>query len=182
MNLRCGLQATHKWIVLLDDGRCVAIVKTSNIIHALYIKPAFGHFHLRWSYETAFHLHGIPKGVQQTCSRGRLPKRPRNGDRKRAFVLESRPSSVDVQKEISFITRRRRFPTIILILCQHLSQTEALWRILQIKTPRSLSIGWFKFRLNYHRANNSTPRSHLASSAAIFNLQPEISQSLFIGV
>lgn len=84
--------------------------------------------------------------------------------------------------DVVHYTRRRRFPTIILILCQHLSQTEALWRILQIKTPRSLSIGWFKFRLNYHRANNSTPRSHLASSAAIFNLQAEISQSLFIGV
>lgn len=51
-NIHSGLQPTHKWIVLLNDGRCVAIVKTSNIIHVLYIKPAFGHFHLRWSYET----------------------------------------------------------------------------------------------------------------------------------
>lgn len=133
-NTRCGLQPTHKWIVLLNEGRCVAIVKTLNIIHVLYIKPASGHFHPQWSYETQRSICITFQKVYCKPVRGRrLPKRPQsgvsawNGDCERAFVLESRPSSIDVQKEIPFITHGAAVFLQLFLSCVNTSHKQELF-------------------------------------------------------
>lgn len=93
-------------------------------------------------WNTAFHLHNIPKGVLQTGWRGWIPKHL-----KASVLLET-----EAVKEYLFLkvvsqvltfkrdsahytqVQHRRFAAITLILCQHLLQTETHWRILRIKT------------------------------------------------
>ncbi len=130
-------------VCLLSDRGCAAIVqpvKPSKVIHVLYIKPAFGRFHLWWSYETE---HSICITFQKVYCK------PVGGDgfqntSKHQFCLKQRlwksicswvvSQALTFKRDSAHYTQHRHFAAITFILCQHLSQTEPPWRILRIKT------------------------------------------------
>lgn len=127
-------------------------VKPSKVIHVLYIKPAFGRFHLWWSYETE---HSICITFQKVYCK------PVGGDgfqntSKHQFCLKQRlwksicswKSSLKHWRfrEIALITHSTDMLQQLLLSCVNTSHKQNPLEQFCKSRHFSFSVHWFKFR------------------------------------
>lgn len=141
---------------LYNDRGCAVYctpVKPSKVIHVLYIKLAFGRFHLWWSYETQRSICiTFQKGVLQTGWQGWIPKYFKASvlletEAGREYLFLKVVSRVlTFKRDSAHYTQHRHFAAITLILCQHLSHKQKPLEEFRESRHFSFSVDWFKFR------------------------------------